>query len=118
MYKAMSAGTLSVSKIQVFVLSCSVLTSPPMVWSPRPWAPAQRPTIRLFKAACLPYLPFILALNQIPRRYHAVQRHLKRLRLHQPAFTPIHTHHRSTGGRGANHDHAQGGRSDAGAYML
>ena len=28
-----------------------------MVWSPRPWAPAQRPTIRLFKAAYLPYLP-------------------------------------------------------------
>ena len=28
-----------------------------MVWSPRPWALAQLPTIRLFKAACLPYLP-------------------------------------------------------------
>ena len=44
----------------VYMLSCSVLTSPPptpMVWSPRPWAPAQRPTIRLCKAACLPYLP-------------------------------------------------------------
>ena len=28
---------------------------------------------------------------------HAIQHHLQRLRLHQPAFTPIHTHHRSTG---------------------
>ena len=33
-----------------------------------------------------------------------------------PAFTPIHTHHRSTGGAGANHDHAGRGRTDAGAY--
>ena len=71
-----------------------------MVWSPGPWAPAQRPTIRLFKAACLPHLPFIPALSQIPCQYHAIQHHSQRLRLHQPAFTPIHTHHRSTGGGG------------------
>ena len=51
------------------MLSCSVLTSPHMVWSPRPWAPAQRPTIRLFEAAFLPYLPFSLTQSnsfQIP----------------------------------------------------
>ena len=39
------------------MLSCSVLTSPPTVWSPQTLARAQRPTIRLCKAACLPYLP-------------------------------------------------------------
>ena len=67
---------------------------------PQTLGPAQRPTIRLFKGAYLPYLPFIPALNQIPCKYHAIQNYLEKLRLHQPAFTPIHTHHRSTGGAG------------------
>ena len=71
---------------------------PPWYGPPRPWPRAHRPTIRLCKAACLPYLPFIPALCQIPCKYHANQRCLQRLRLHQPPFTPIHTHHRSTGG--------------------
>ena len=52
----------------------------------------------LFNSACLPYLPFILIFNQTPCKYQANQLQLHRLRLHQPAFTPIHTHHRSTGG--------------------
>ena len=43
---------------------------------------------------------FIPAFNQIPCKYRANQHQLQRLRLCQPAFTPIHTHHRSTGGGG------------------
>ena len=39
------------------MLPCSVLTSPPWYGPPRPWPRAHRPTIRLCKAACLPYLP-------------------------------------------------------------
>ena len=35
---------------------------------------------------------FIPALSQIPCKYHAIQHHLQRLRLHQPAITPIHNH--------------------------
>ena len=41
----------------IYMFSCSVLTSPPWYGPPRPWATAHRPTIRLCKAACLPYLP-------------------------------------------------------------
>ena len=51
----------------------------------------------LCKAPCLPYLPFP-PLSQIPCKYHTIQHHLQRLRLHQLALTPTHTHHRSTGG--------------------
>ena len=41
------------------------------------------------------------ALSQIPCKYHAIQHHLQRLRLHQPAFTPIHPPqvHRGGGGQ-------------------
>ena len=67
---------------------------------------------------CLPSIfAFIPALSRIPCKYHAIQHCLQRLRLHQPALTAIHTHHRSTGGgRGANHDHAQG-REGGGATL-
>ena len=99
---------IDVIHIYIYALVFRVNFTPPWYGRPRPWAPAQRPTIQLFKAACLPYLPFIPALSQIPCKYHAIQDRLQRLRLHQPAFTPIHAHHRSTGRRGANHDHAQG----------
>ena len=98
------------------MISCSVLTSrPPWHGFPRPWAPAQRPTIRLCKATCLPFA-FIPALSQIPCKYHAIQHHLQRLRLHQPAFTPIHTHHRSTGG-GRGQTMTTPGRGRGGATL-
>ena len=64
--------------------------------------------------AYLPFFPHLVKFLQIP--CFAIQHHLQRLRLHQPAFTPIHTHQRSTGGPGAHYDHAQG-RSDAGAHI-
>ena len=52
---------------------------------------------------CLPSIfAFITALSQFPCKYHSIQHHLQRLRLHQPAFTPIHQ---------------GGGGSDAGAYI-
>ena len=101
------------------MLSCSVLTSPPMVWSPRLWARHNLPTIRLCKAICLPYFPFLrhlvkflgntVQINTSCKDYDSIDHH-------------SHQCTRTTGpqGRGANHDHAQGGRerSDAGAYNI
>ena len=94
-----------------------------MVWSPQTLGPGTTSHHQAMQG-CLPSIfAFIPALSQIPCKYHAIQHHLQRLRLHQPAFTPVHTHHRSTGadggptvtmpkgGRGR-------GRSDAGAYIL
>ena len=91
------------------MLSCSVLTSPPWYGPPRPWAAAQRPTIRLCKAAYLPYLPLFphlvkflantVQINTTCKDYDSINQHS-----HQstPTTGP-------QGGRGANHDHAQGG---------
>ena len=83
-----------------YALVFRVNLPPPWYGLPRPWAPAQRPTIRVFKAAALPYLPFIPALSQISCKYHANQHNLQRLRLNQPEITPIQIRHRSTGGAG------------------
>ena len=83
---------------------CSRVPCLPPLHGMVPLGPGPRynvpPIIRLFKTAGLPYLPFIPALSQITCKYHAIQHHLQRLRLHQPSFTPIHTHHRSTGAGG------------------
>ena len=85
---------------------------------PRPWAPAQRPTIRLCKAAYLAYLPLFphlvkfladtMQFNTTCKDYDSMNQHS-----HQSTRTTG-----SQGGRGANHDDAQGGRGrgDAGAY--
>ena len=93
----------------VYMLPCSVLTSPPPWYGPpRPWAPAQRPTIRLFKAACLPYLLLLprlvkflaktMQFNTTCKDYVSINQHS-----HQSTRTTS-----PQGGRGANHDHAQG----------
>ena len=67
-----------------------------------------------FTAPSLGYVPsmfaFVPALSRVPCKYHRIQHHLQRLRLHQPAFPPIHNHptHSHRGGAG-NHDHPRGG---------
>ena len=96
---------ISKTRSSICMLSCSVLTSspPPMVWSN--WTLG--PTI----------FAFIPAFSQIPCKYHTIQHRLQRLRLHQPAFTPITLITGPHKGWGANHDHARRGRSDAGAYI-
>ena len=113
-------------KILLYMLSCSVLTLPPHGMVP----PDPGPRHNVPPLGYSRLLTFHICLlfphlySQIPCKYHAIQHHLQRLRLHQPAFTPIRTHHRSTGGaecKGANHDHAKGGgrgRSDTGAYII
>ena len=82
------------------MLSCSVLTSPP------PTAPAQRPTISLFKAAYLPYVPLFPHLV----KFLANTMHSTPL---EKDYDSIYQHsHQSTrttgpqGWRRANHDHA------------
>ena len=104
------------SCIYIYMLSCSVLTSFRWYGPPRPWAPAQRPTSRLCKAACLPYLPLFPHLVKFLANTMQFNTTCKDLRLHQPAFTPIHTHHRSTGGQAMTMRRG-GGRSDTGAYI-
>ena len=86
----------------LYMLPCSVLTSAPHGMVP----PDPRPGHNvppLGYSRCLPFIfAFIPALSQIPCTYHAIQHRLQTLRLHQAAFTPIHTHHRSTWGAGGN----------------
>ena len=103
------------------MLPCSVLTSPPPWYGPpRPWPRAHRPTIRLFKAAYLPYLPLFphlvkfiantVQFNTTCNDYDSISQHS-----HQSTRTTG-----PQGGRGAYHYHAQErgrGRSDAGAYI-
>ena len=66
--------------------------------------PSHAIPIHIRIVASVSYLPFIFAfipdLSQIPCKDYAIQHHLQRLRLHQPAITPTHTHHRSQGGVG------------------
>ena len=85
-------------KQDVYMLSCSVLTSPPMVWSPLD--PGSRHNVPPLGHARLlaVHNGFSPALSRIPCKYGRIQHHLQRLRLHQPAFTPIHNDRRSTGG--------------------
>ena len=59
---------------------------------------------------CLPWFAFVPALSRVPCKYHKILHHLQRLRLHQPAFPPIHNHPtHSHRGRPGNHDHPRGG---------
>ena len=82
---------------------------PPWYGPPRPWPRAHRPTTRLCKAACLPYWPLFPHLVKFPANTMQINTSCK-------DYDPINQHsHQSTrttgpqGGRGANHDHAQGG---------
>ena len=69
------------------MLSCSVSTSPPPWYGPpRPWAPAQRPTLRLCQATSLPYLPLFphlvkflantVQINTACKVYDSINHHL------------------------------------------
>ena len=96
----------------IYMLPCSVLTSPPWYGPPRPWPRAHRPTIWLCKAACLPSLPLFPHLVKFPantvqintscKDYDSINQHS-----HQSPRTTC-----PQGGRGANHDHAQGGKGE------
>ena len=101
------------------MLPCSVLTFPPPWYGPpRPWPQAHRPTIRLCKAACLPYLPLFphlvkflantVQFNTTCNDYDSINQHS-----HQSTRTTG-----PQGGRGANHDHAQGGATLEHIYYI
>ena len=80
----------------------------PYIWSrppagyppPPPWYGPGRSTgpgtWHAFTAPSLGYVPsmfaFVPALSRVPCKYHRILHHLQRLRLHQPAFPPIHNH--------------------------
>ena len=93
----------------VFRVNLPPLPPPPWYGPPRPWPRAQRPTIRLFKAAYLPYFPLFphlvkflantMQINTTCNDYDSISQHS-----HQSTRTAG-----PQGGRGANHDHAQGG---------
>ena len=92
---------------------------PPRYGPPKPWPRERRPTIRLCKAACLPKLPLSPHLIKFLANTMQINTSCK-----CKDYDSINQHsHQSTratgpqGGRVANHDHAQGGRSDAGAYI-
>ena len=106
--------------LHIYALVFRVNLPPTCYGPPRPWAPAQRPTIRLCKAACLPYLPLFprlvkflantMQINTTCKDYDSINQHS-----HQSTRTTS-----PQGGRGANHDHAHKkgrGRSDTGAYI-
>ena len=67
---------------------------------PPPWYGPGRSigpgTWHAFTAPSLGYVPsmfaFVPALSRVPCKYHRILHHLQRLRLHQPAFPPIHNH--------------------------
>ena len=67
---------------------------------PPPWYGPGRGTgpgtWHAFTAPSLGYVPsmfaFVPALSRVPCKYHKILHHLQRLRLHQPAFPPIHNH--------------------------
>ena len=83
------------------------VNTPPIVWSHEAMPSPFIFLLPHHEATYLTHLPLLPHLVEILA--HRIQHYLQRIRLHQPAITPINNHHRSTGGEGQTMTMPRGG---------